>query len=307
MTPTKNPAARLLPLLLAAAVSCSACAKKMQDFSPEAQPLPAGSAAAVAGKDGRVCHEVPVDGRVNGLVFNGGMEIVFRQGSPSAPAVRVYALPEDWNNVKTESSGNNLMLSLESNRGDRVRGEVRVEVELPALAALTLNGSSTFEAATAVEGSRLSMVVNGSGEIRCPGMRFEELQTVVNGSGAVLIDSVRAGNLVQKISGSGGQSTLWVQAEAVEVSVAGSGDVRLEGTSSYARLSLDGSGEVEADRLEAGRVEASLSGSGRISCCPVAKLDATAAGSGSIRYTGTPEECNASGNVQGRGRGFRLW
>ena len=249
MIPTKNPAARLLPLLLAAAVSCSACAKKMQDFSPEAQPLPAGSAAAVAGKDGRVCHEVPVDGRVNGLVFNGGMEIVFRQGSPSAPAVRVYALPEDWNNVKTESSGNNLMLSLESNRGDRVRGEVRVEVELPAL----------------------------------------------------------AGNLVQKISGSGGQSTLWVQAEAVEVSVAGSGDVRLEGTSSYARLSLDGSGEVEADRLEAGRVEASLSGSGRISCCPVAKLDATAAGSGSIRYTGTPEECNASGNVQGRGRGFRLW
>ena len=154
MTPTKNPAARLLPLLLAAAVSCSACAKKMQDFSPEAQPLPAGSAAAVAGKDGRVCHEVPVDGRVNGLVFNGGMEIVFRQGSPSAPAVRVYALPEDWNNVKTESSGNNLMLSLESNRGDRVRGEVRVEVELPALAALTLNGSSTFEAATAVAEAR---------------------------------------------------------------------------------------------------------------------------------------------------------
>ena len=77
---------------------------------------------------------------------------------------------------------------------------------------------------------------------------------------------------------------------SVEASVAGSGDLVLDGQAEEAQYSVAGSGDLNAFGLEAKSVNASVAGSGDITCHATDYLKARTTGSGSIGYKGKPKE-----------------
>ena len=69
----------------------------------------------------------------------------------------------------------------------------------------------------------------------------------------------------------------------------GSGDATLEGKADEVKLSIDGSGDVRAERLAARSVEVSIHGSGDARVNASDKLEARVAGSGDVLYRGHPQ------------------
>jgi hypothetical protein len=92
------------------------------------------------------------------------------------------------------------------------------------------------------------------------------------------------------LSGSGNISVDGVAANALDVSLPGSG--MLSGTGSADRLDITvgGSGTVQFTQLAAKHVRAGVSGSGSIFVTATESLDASVSGSGAIIYAGSPRE-----------------
>ena len=60
--------------------------------------------------------------------------------------------------------------------------------------------------------------------------------------------------------------------------------MNIKGTAKWAALTVNGSGDISADKLAATEVIATVSGSGDISCYASKQLDAKVSGSGDIEY-----------------------
>lgn len=82
------------------------------------------------------------------------------------------------------------------------------------------------------------------------------------------------------------------------LSVRGSGDIELAGTSGDLSVDLDGSGDVDAGGLVAERATVRIEGSGDVRVQATSTLAATIDGSGDITYVGTPA---LSTNISGSG------
>ena len=93
-----------------------------------------------------------------------------------------------------------------------------------------------------------------------------------------------------------------MQAESLELSIAGSGDLRATGRTARLKVSLAGSGDAWLRDLAAEDAEVSVAGSGDVRLQANRSLKASAAGSGDIRYTGKATEISSrtagSGTVQ---------
>ena len=85
------------------------------------------------------------------------------------------------------------------------------------------------------------------------------------------------------------------KAVTVRTIVSGSGDVNIKGSAQSAMLTVNGSGDISADKLVATNVTATVSGSGDISCYASKQLDAKVSGSGDIEYKGSPSVVNKQG------------
>ena len=105
----------------------------------------------------------------------------------------------------------------------------------------------------------------------------------INGSGNIkLINGIQTSKDIEfHINGSGN-----IQGE-------GSGNINLKGKAIQAKYAIAGSGNIQAADLEAENTDASISGSGNISCYASQKLVARVKGSGDIAYKGNPQEVDA--------------
>lgn len=125
---------------------------------------------------------------------------------------------------------------------------------------------------TEVEGGTLVVGTSGNFTTQSPmtvDVTVPTLETVVlSGSGVVTVEGVTAARLVVRAPGSG-VLTISGTAEQLDVSLAGSGDVRLE-------------------ELLARDVAATLSGSGRLQVHATDSLEASVPGTGVIVYRGNP-------------------
>lgn len=120
----------------------------------------------------------------------------------------------------------------------------------------------------------------------------------VRGSGDIR-SSVSGGDLTVSIEGSGDIEFDALDAAFVGATIRGSGNIILAGRSSELRVDIDGSGTVEAAELASERVTVTVGGSGDVSVHAVNALDASIAGSGTIRYSGSPSELTSQ--VSGSG------
>jgi hypothetical protein len=95
------------------------------------------------------------------------------------------------------------------------------------------------------------------------------------------------------LSGSGLIGAAGVEAESFTVAMSGSGVVNAIGRTDTLVVTLGGSGDAQLQDLTARDVRARMSGSGRILVHAAEKIDASVSGTGSIVYTGDPEQVSS--------------
>lgn len=96
------------------------------------------------------------------------------------------------------------------------------------------------------------------------------------------------------LAGGGNIIVNGIDAESLTVALSGSGNVTGSGTATSLGVTLGGSGNVWFTRVAANDVHAALSGSGNIFVTALSSLDASVPGSGTISYTGNPQDVTKS-------------
>ena len=110
------------------------------------------------------------------------------------------------------------------------------------------------------------------------------------GSGDIVGSNVRPPKgLRAAIAGSGDICLSGLKTVKLAVSVAGSGDVRVQGAADEVSIRIAGSGDAHADALEGKRVKVSIAGSGDPRVHALDELEVSVAGSGDVRYRGYPK------------------
>ena len=160
--------------------------------------------------------------------------------------------------------------------------KLNIYVEMPTVENLEISGSGDLTAETALSGDKITLDIVGSGNINVDkGLTAKALKIVIGGSGDMKIDRIVVNELSTKIAGSGG--------------------LVLTGEADKADYHVSGSGDIDAKKLKSKAVEASVSGSGNISCNADESLDAHTSGSGDISYSGNATavktKVSGSGNI----------
>lgn len=180
-----------------------------------------------------------------------------------------------------------------------LQGSMKVELIAGKEGKLTIEAESNLSEyiLTEVSGGKLKISVekgvslnpsrNKGIKIRVP---FKTLNQVsLTGSGDIFSsDQIKAERFEIDLTGSG-DINLDLQAKNVKGSITGSGDIFLRGKARDFRCIVTGSGDFDASKLEAERVDASVSGSGNIMVHASRELKSRVTGSGDIEYKGNPQ------------------
>ena len=103
-----------------------------------------------------------------------------------------------------------------------------------------------------------------------------------------------------QVRGSGDVSASGIDTRRFEVSVNGSGSVRLSGTADKVDFNIPGSGRIDGTDLSAADGDVRINGSGNITVNATDRLDIAINGSGNVGYLGDPEvdqSINGSGDI----------
>jgi hypothetical protein len=109
-----------------------------------------------------------------------------------------------------------------------------------------------------------------------------------------------AGNTEVKLSGSGSINIDFDKVNTLDLSISGSGNIRLSGSSKQVSARISGSGNADCSGLNADQVSAMISGSGNIKVYANEKVEARISGSGNVYYKGSAND--VSKHVSGSGR-----
>ena len=120
------------------------------------------------------------------------------------------------------------------------KSPMRVEVDLPALDALTLSGSGNI-VVTGVEAKRLAVNLPGSGTLAGDGAATR-LDVTVGGSGTVQLTRLVAADVRADVSGSG--SIFVTATKRLDASVSGSGAILYAGSPPNVTSNITGSGAI---------------------------------------------------------------
>jgi hypothetical protein len=96
------------------------------------------------------------------------------------------------------------------------------------------------------------------------------------------------------ISGSGNIHAQGLKSGTVEAGVIGSGNITLNGMADLFTAQIAGSGDLRAGDLSAKRVHVIVAGSGSATVQASQELDASVTGSGNVNYTGNPPQVRRS-------------
>lgn len=129
---------------------------------------------------------------------------------------------------------------------------------------------------------------------------FKDIDNVsLSGSGDLWNENtISSTNLNVSLSGSG-DLKLNIEASSVKATLAGSGDLTLKGKTGDLDASVSGSGDFHGFDMMSNNTEVSVNGSGDADVVSNERLKARVAGSGDIRYKGSPK--NEDTKVAGSG------
>ncbi|KAG6966989.1 hypothetical protein JG687_00004525, partial [Phytophthora cactorum] len=193
---------------------------------------------------------------------------------------------------------NTLQRVVHQGSGDVVVEENVLATMGPSLAIATLGSGNLFAASTeTVKVDALTLSSKGSGLLQTT---FSELrvskfrvQYYSSGDTAVFVESESdVDNLALIAEGSGDACLSWrapMSVNSFEVEQVGAGDVSVgpQGFCQSAKLSMQGSGELDIGGVQCGTVDVDLMSSGKVVVQATNTLAVEAYGSGHVKYTGT--------------------
>ena len=214
----------------------------------------------------------------------------------------ISACAQWWGNgTKVEGNGNMISKTRSISDYDKVslKGSLDVALVYGEEGSIKIEAESNLikHIVTEVEGGDLKIYVEkgynldpSRGNKLLITVPFKDLSNVsLAGSGDILGDDIiKANRFGISVSGSG-EVQLGVEAEDVKVSVTGSGGAKLAGTVNSLVCNVTGSGDLNAVKLKAKNVNATVTGSGDIKIDVSESLKARVTGSGDIDYQGNPE------------------
>ena len=106
------------------------------------------------------------------------------------------------------------------------------------------------------------------------------------GSGSIALEGALEGDHVNVVVSGSGNINAAVKSGSLHAAISGSGNIKLSGTVSDASIVISGSGSISAQGLNAGSVNAVITGSGNAHVHADKTIVAHLVGSGSLRYTG---------------------
>ncbi|MEJ2005746.1 MAG: DUF2807 domain-containing protein [Cyclobacteriaceae bacterium] len=122
----------------------------------------------------------------------------------------------------------------------------------------------------------------------------------VSGSGEIEGNGMfKTGDLDLSVSGSG-EIKLGADSENIDISISGSGKIELSGTGNAIDARISGSGNVNAQDFKVRNVDARISGSGNMYVHSTESIESHISGSGSIYYTGNPKHLNNNSSGSGK-------
>ncbi len=133
-----------------------------------------------------------------------------------------------------------------------------------------------------------ALAVSGSGDLILTGLNNTAFKVALAGSGDVRLDGTTE-ELDIKISGSGEVMAKGLDNRSTKVALAGSGGVHLYGQTEELDIKISGSADVFASSLQAEEAEVSITGSGDVRIHVTEKLDVKITGSGDVVYRGSPK------------------
>lgn len=184
-------------------------------------------------------------------------------------ALRVTVTTDDnlMDRIITEVVGRRTLV-IDSEGSYRTRHGVLVEISVPDLRMIEVDGSGNVEIAN-LDTETFEVILDGSGDIELEG-RIKELEISVDGSGNVSADELLS--------------------EIVFVELQGSGDIDLRGEASIVEMTVQGSGDIDARRLKADEVTVRIYGSGDVKVFAAESFDGAVYGSGDIDVYGDPKD-----------------
>lgn len=119
---------------------------------------------------------------------------------------------------------------------------VRVEIEVPELTYMRINGSGKITANNFIQGGEMLAYINGSGDLLLGNCKFSQVLYSVNGSGSIVANTSETNDADVEIHGSG--KILLRVAGKLDVSIAGSGTVDYWGNPLEVNSQVSGSGRI---------------------------------------------------------------
>jgi hypothetical protein len=173
------------------------------------------------------------------VALAGANNVVIRIGEKQSVVVR--ADDNLLDHVTTDVRSGTLVIS-NTPGSFTARSPMRVEVDVPALDAVTLGGSGTI-VLDGIEAERLTVTLPGSGTLTGSGTATR-LGVTVSGSGVVQFTRLVANEARAVVSGSG--SIFLTVTKTLDASVSGSGAILYAGNPQGVTTSVTGSGAITA-------------------------------------------------------------
>jgi len=256
--------------------------------------------------DGPIVTDAREISGFTGVRNSGDFEVYVTQGDEYSVEVVAYEnlLPI----IETYLSGYSLVVKTKDNSCYKSSPSVKVYVTLPELDVLELNGSGKMHADVA-ESRVFECVNNGSGSMLVDSVYAEHFLLANSGSGLVEVNRINAREVSFEQSGSGiidtgvigGAATVGIKhsssgnvrtaiAEGLKVNaiLSGSGRIDLSGNVVDVDYTLNSSGRIDALELLTFSAKTASSGSGEIFVWATDYLEASISGSGDIIYRGDP-------------------
>jgi hypothetical protein len=142
--------------------------------------------------------------------------------------------------IRTQVQGTTLVIDSKGNWTSR--HEPRVSITLPALSAVSVQGSGGT-VLKGLKGGELALRIGGSGDIDAQG-RVERLVVLIDGSGDARLGGLKADRVQARVNGSG-DITVYA-GRTLQATISGSGDIRYRGDAEVTSR-VTGSGTVEKE------------------------------------------------------------
>lgn len=208
----------------------------------------------------------------------------------------------------------------------KVNGQTALTLDIPAFTEIDLDINATV---TIKQGKTQSVEVTGPQELldvlnkEVKGDKWEikytkrrvdtkkslnikitvvELHEVdVNGSGDIKGENAFHGTKMELSVNGSGSIKLELYVEELELGINGSGDIDLHGSAEELEANINGSGDIKGEDLTSENAEFEINGSGDSHIHVTKKLSASINGSGDIHYSGNPSmkvRKNGSGSIK---------